>query len=152
MPIVTLERQMSSNLVRYLNFTTIICVWAQPEESRISLMSGYCWWNSVLEVLHWQELSEGFGSNYNRLRIGEKVEWMVCHSDCKYLHFLSQSDEDPYHHLHQKKSGCTILANLPAKLCLQPIVYCITTVVLHYLALQHQCCIVTCVALPKHCL
>ena len=29
------------------------------------------------------------------------------------IDFLSQSDGNFYHHLHQKKSGCTILVNLP---------------------------------------
>ena len=50
----------------------------------------------------------GYGSNDNRVRIWERVEWMICHSDYKYLHqrllpaiinFLSLSDEDSCHHL-----------------------------------------------------
>ena len=28
----------------------------------------------------------GYGSNDNRLRVWEKVDWMVFHSDSKYLH------------------------------------------------------------------
>lgn len=49
------------------------------------------------------------GSNDNRLRIGERVEWMVYHFDRKYLHqrlllaiinFPSLSDKDSYQHLH----------------------------------------------------
>ena len=28
----------------------------------------------------------GYGSNDNRLRIWERVEWMVCHSDRKHLY------------------------------------------------------------------
>ena len=28
----------------------------------------------------------GFGSNDNRLRVWERVEWMVCHSYSKHLH------------------------------------------------------------------
>ena len=73
---------------------------------------------SVLEVVHWQGLSKGYESNYNRLRIGERVEWIVCHSDRQYLliiasKFLSESDEYSYHYLPPKKSECTILANLP---------------------------------------
>ena len=28
----------------------------------------------------------GYGSNDNRLRVWEKVDWMVYHSDCRYLH------------------------------------------------------------------
>ena len=57
----------------------------------------------------------GYGSNSNndnRLRIGESIEWMVCHSGRQYLHhrllvpaiinFPSQSDGDSYHHFHQK--------------------------------------------------
>ena len=65
-------------------------------------------WIRGLEVLHWQRLSVGYGSNDKKMSIGEGVEWMVCHFDRKYLHhrlviinFLSLSDEDSYH-LHQK--------------------------------------------------
>ena len=29
---------------------------------------------------------ELYGSNDNRLRVWEKVDLMVCHSDCKHLH------------------------------------------------------------------
>ena len=28
----------------------------------------------------------GYGSNDNRLNVWEKVKWMFCHSNCKYLH------------------------------------------------------------------
>ena len=28
----------------------------------------------------------GWGSNDNRLRVGEKLDWIICHSDCKHLH------------------------------------------------------------------
>ena len=31
--------------------------------------------------MHWQGLSVGNGSNDNRLRIGERIDWMGCHSD-----------------------------------------------------------------------
>ena len=41
-----------------------------------------CLWNSTLEAVHWQGPSVGYGSTNNRLRIRERVEWMVCHSDC----------------------------------------------------------------------
>ena len=87
---------------------------------------------------------------------------MVCHSDCQYLHcsllpaiidFLSQSDENFYHHFHQKNLDVPfwqIYQNL--KLCSLQVLYCITTVVVHYLAPQRQCCIVTCVASMKYCL
>ena len=34
------------------------------------------------------------------------------------------------------------------KLCLLPVMYSTTSAVLHYPALQHQCRIVTCVAVP----
>ena len=27
-----------------------------------------------------------YGSNDNRLRVREKVDWIVCHFDCKHLH------------------------------------------------------------------
>ena len=39
-----------------------------------------------LEILHQQGLSLDCGSNNNTLRIRERVEWMVCHSDHKYLY------------------------------------------------------------------
>ena len=67
----------------------------------------------------WQELSVGYGRNNTGLRIGQTMEWMVCHSNIKYLHqslltaiinFLSLSDKD---NLSPGKSGCTILPNLP---------------------------------------
>ena len=38
-------------------------------------------WNSALEAMHWQGLSMGYVSANHRLRIREKVEWMVYHSD-----------------------------------------------------------------------
>ena len=28
----------------------------------------------------------GYGSYGNRLRLREKVDWMVCDSDCRHLH------------------------------------------------------------------
>ena len=65
-----------------------------------------CLWNSVLDAVHWQGLSVGCKSDYHKLRIWERKEWMVCHSDRKYLHhrllpaitiFLSLSDEDSNH-------------------------------------------------------
>ena len=27
-----------------------------------------------------------YGTNDNIMRVWEKVNWMICHSDCKYLH------------------------------------------------------------------
>ena len=38
----------------------------------------------------------GYGSNGNRLRLWEKVDWMVCHSDCKqqYTNFPILSDKE----------------------------------------------------------
>ena len=48
--------------------------------------SALSWWNSALEVLHWQWLWVDNGCHHNRLRIEEKVEWMVCHSDRNYHH------------------------------------------------------------------
>ena len=45
----------------------------------------------------------GYRSNDNRLRIGERVHWIVCHSDFKHLHqnllpeitnFLGRNNED----------------------------------------------------------
>ena len=58
------------------------------------------------------------------MRIGEMMKWIVCHSDCKYLHqkllpsriinFLSQRDREMTipTTVFTKKSGCTILVNL----------------------------------------
>ena len=72
---------------------------------------------------------------------------MICHSDCQYLHhsllpaiivFLSQSDENFYHHRHQKNVR-TILANLPVF----EIVYS-ASIVLHY----HCCAALSCTATP----
>ena len=45
------------------------------------LLYGYCVCESVLEAVHWQGLSVGYGSTNNRLRIREREGWMVCHSD-----------------------------------------------------------------------
>ena len=73
------------------------------------LVKGVFW--SVLEGVYSQGLSVGYGSNDSKLRIGERVEWVVCPSDRQYLHerllpaiinFLILSDERSYHHLHQK--------------------------------------------------
>ena len=89
----------------------------------------------------------GYESIVNRLRIGERVDWMVCHFDCKCFHkkrpllaiinFLSLSDEDSYYHLHQKKSEFTFLAILPVlEIAFPSVFYCTTSVVLHNVALQ----------------
>ena len=40
---------------------------------------------------NWQGLSIGYESNNYRLSIVKRVEWMVCHSDHKYLHHLQSS-------------------------------------------------------------
>ena len=120
-------------------------------------------WDSVLETVQWQGLSEGYGSNDNRPRIGERIEWMVCHSGRQYLHhrlllpaiinFLSQSDKDSYHHFHQKNLDVPFWQIYQyMELCSSPVLYCTITVVLHYLALQHHCYIVICVAPMKYCL
>ena len=87
---------------------------------------------------------------------------MVCHSDHQYLHhrllpaiinFLSQSDEDSYHHRHQKNLDVPFWHIYQyLKLCSMPVLYYTITDVLHYLALQHQCCIVTCFPSMKYCL
>ena len=93
--------------------------------------------------------------------IGEIIAWMICHSDCTYLHqrllhgiiiFFSQSNEDSYHYLYQKN------LNIPfwqiyqyLKLRALQKLYYTTTIVLHYLALQNHRCIVTCAALLKNC-
>ena len=42
-------------------------------------------------VGNWQGLSIGYESNNYRLNIVKRVEWMVCHSDHKYLHHLQSS-------------------------------------------------------------
>ena len=75
-----------------------------------------------------------------------RVEWMVCHSDRQYLHhsllpaiidFLSQSDENFYHHLHQKSLDVRFKKIYQyLKLCSLPVLCCTTTVVLHFLASQ----------------
>ena len=121
-----------------------------------------CWWNSVLEGVYSQGLSVGYGSNDNKLRIGERVEWVICPSDRQYLHerllpaiinFLVLSDECSYHHLHQKNLDIQFWQIYQyLKSCSPPVLRCSTSVVLHYLALQHHLCIVTCAALRKHCL
>ena len=111
--------------------------------------------NSALQALCWQRLSVGYGSNDNRIRIGERVELeqMVCPSDCKYLHqrlllaiinFLSLNVEDISTIIFTKKNVDVPFQQFyqQLKLCLQPM-YCITSVVQHNLALQHQCCIAT---------
>ena len=102
----------------------------------------YCvWWNSTLVVLHWQMLSVGYGSNENRFRIGKGSSGWFFQSDCIFIEvtscshqFLSLSDEDSYHHLHQN-------LDVPF-LCSSPVLHH-QCVVLHYLALQHQCCVTT---------
>ena len=98
--ITTVHKQLNNVAVTFLNFV-----------GNVSLLVGYCCWNSVLAAVHWQGLSVGYESNDNRPRIEEIVEWMVLHSDRKYLHwrllpaiinFLSQNDEVSYHNLQQK--------------------------------------------------
>ena len=37
----------------------------------------------------------GYGSNDNRLRVWEKVDWIICHSDCKHLYQRSSSSSSP---------------------------------------------------------
>ena len=103
-----------------------------------------CWWNSILEALHWQRHLVIFGNNDNSFRIEERVEWMVHYSDRKHLHQVSLiinililSDEDSYHHLHHE---CTISAILPAfEIASTVIIKLHQSIVLHYLAFQHQC-------------
>ena len=80
---------------------------------------------------------------------------MVFPSDCQYLHhnlvpaiigFLSQSDQNFCHHLHQKNLDVPFWYIYQyLKLCSLPVLYCTTTVVLHYLAPQRQCCNLCCV-------
>ena len=98
--ITTVHKQLNNVAVTFLNFV-----------GNVSLLVGYCCWNSVLGAVHWQGLSVGYESNDNRPRIEEIVEWMVLHSDRKYLHwrllpaiinFLSQNDEVSYRNLQQK--------------------------------------------------
>ena len=98
--ITTVHKQLNNVAVTFLNFV-----------GNVSLLIGYCCWNSVLAAVHWQGLSVGYESNDNRPRIEEIVEWMVLHSDRKYLHwrllpaiinFLSQNDKVSYHNLQQK--------------------------------------------------
>ena len=49
------------------------------------------WWKSVKQLVSrgiWVlvRVLVGYGSNNNSLRVWEKFDWMVCHSDCKHLH------------------------------------------------------------------
>ena len=96
----------------FLNFIAMVRVCSSPAGGKVSVLNGYCLWNSILEAVHWQGLSVGYGSNDTWLKTEEIVQWMVCHTDRKYLHqglihaiikVFSQSDEDSYHHLYQKK-------------------------------------------------
>ena len=90
-----------------------------------------------------------------------KVEWMVCHSDCQYLYhsllpaiinFLIQSDDNFCHHLRQKNLDVPFQQIYQyLKLYLLPVLYCTTTVVLHYLAPQCQS-VKTGAVLMKYCL
>ena len=73
--------------------------------------------------MDWQGLSIDYGSNDNRVKIGEIAEYMICRSNHKCLHqrllpreisnFLSESDREmrTATTLFTKKSGCTIVAN-----------------------------------------
>ena len=109
-----------------------------------------CLWNSALEAVHWQVLSVGYGSTNNTLRIRERVEWMVCHSDC-----ISSSETITCNHqfsesewlgffikriwmYHFGRFANTIFEIVFAASFVLP-----TSFVLHYLASQHQYCIVT---------
>ena len=98
--------------------------------------------------------AEGYGRNDNMLSIGERLGYIGSFAIlianifiiAYFLQFLSQSDEIFCHHLHQKIlyvpfwQICQYL-----KLCLLPVFYCITIVVLHYLASQCQCCSLCCI-------
>ena len=69
------------------------------------------------------------------------------------INFFSQSDDDSYNHLYQKKLDMPFWQIYQyLKLCSLPELYCTTATALHYLALQHQRCIVTCAASLKYCL
>ena len=75
--------------VMYWGITTIARVQGQRMAS--ILASFLQWLGTVLAKQCFGRaalggLSVGYGNNDNRLRIGERVEWMVSHSDCKYLH------------------------------------------------------------------
>ena len=76
---------------------------------------------------------------------------MVCHSDCHCLHHSLlpatdfQSDENFYHHLHQKDLDVPFWQiHQYFKLFLLPVLYCTTTAVLHFAPLQRQCCNLCC--------
>ena len=76
-----------------------------------------------------------------------QVEWMVCHSDCQYLHdsllcnhwFFKSEWWELLPPSSPKKSGCTILANLPVF----EIVFAASIVLYH-----HWCAALSCTATP----
>ena len=37
----------------------------------------------------------GYGSNGNKIRVGEKLNWIICYSDCNHLHQRSSSSSLP---------------------------------------------------------
>ena len=134
-------------MVKCLALASVVRVWAQHEAKFIArflccldtLFVKQCFGNSTP-----QGLSVSCGSKNNRLREKEMVEWMVCHSDRKYLHQIqlpaimnlrSLSDENS----SPKKSGCTVLASLRVF----EIVFIASNV------LYNQCCsTLTCIATP----
>ena len=77
-------------------------------------------------------LTEGYRSN-PEYRGNGRVEWMVCHCDRQDLHqnllptitdSLSQSDEDFYHHLHQKNLDVLFWQTFQyLKFCSLPVLY-----------------------------
>ena len=88
----------------------------------------------LCEGLHWQRLSVGYGSNENGLKGRERHEWTVCSTfieatTCNHQ-FLSLSDEDSYHYLHQKDLDVPFL-------CSTIVLYCTTVCCVPYLAMLY---------------
>ena len=138
-PMVThLSNQISGASVRFLTLAAMVRVRTQ-HEARFTACLIYC--------LGTVFVKQCFGR--------ERAEWMVCHLDrvssseattCNHQ-FSSLSDEGS----SPKESGCTIWQVYQyLKLCLPPVLHCTISVVVHYLALQHQYRIVTCAALMKY--
>ena len=78
---------------------------------------------------------------------------MVFPPNDRNIRQLSRIDEDCYQHLRQENLDVRVWQVYKYfKLCSPPVLHCTSNAMLRYLALQYQCCIITCVEQLEYCL